>query len=181
MADLGVLFYYIEGDRFVIQKHEEERAKADVSDRTLDLIDRFLSETTEPLQTPKEIPISMEVNLDYAAVLMKSGDAPADGVEAPQLRGQDLIDSFIARDSAGGVSAVHQEILQTSDEDSEMLPDIQPVEAEDISSGVDVRDDEMEETEPSETAAEDEDESYFTETLAKILTQIGRASCRERV
>lgn len=168
VADLGVLFYYIEGDRFVIQKHEEERAKADVSDRTLDLIDRFLSETTEPLQTPKEIPISMEVNLDYAAVLMKSGDAPADGVEAPQLRGQDLIDSFIARDSAGGVSAVHQEILQTSDEDSEMLPDIQPVEAEDISSGVDVRDDEMEETEPSETAAEDEDESYFTETLAKI-------------
>ena len=124
VADLGVLFYYIEGDRFVIQKHAEERPASDVSDRTLDLIDRFLSESTEPLQTPKEIPLTMEVNLDYTSVLMNSEDGTsADGTETPQLRGQELIDSFIARDRAGDVSAAQQEISRTPDEDAEILPD----------------------------------------------------------
>ncbi len=169
VADLGVLFYYIEGDRFVIQKHAEERPASDVSDRTLDLIDRFLSESTEPLQTPKEIPLTMEVNLDYTSVLMNSEDGTsADGTETPQLRGQELIDSFIARDRAGDVSAAQQEISRTPDEDAEILPDAPSGEGKEPASEDMDTPDEGEATEVSETADEDEDESYFTETLAKI-------------
>ena len=43
VADIGVLFYYLEGDRFRLEEHEPVSAVADGADRTLDLIDRFLS------------------------------------------------------------------------------------------------------------------------------------------
>ena len=49
IADLSVLFYYIEGERLVIKKHPSEKnVSSDSStDRTLDLIDRFLSDLSE--------------------------------------------------------------------------------------------------------------------------------------
>ena len=55
VADLSLLFYYIEGEKFVIKKHENlsgdisgENLDGGPSDRTLDLIDRFLSGLSEP-------------------------------------------------------------------------------------------------------------------------------------
>ena len=47
VADLSVLFYQIEGENYLIKRHDEEVQSVRPSsgtDRTLDLIDRFLSE-----------------------------------------------------------------------------------------------------------------------------------------
>ena len=169
VADLSVLFYYIEGDKFVIQKHEVEHPSAETTDRTLDLIERFLSESPEISQTPKGIPIGMEVNLDYTSVLLKADDT-AEETETPLLRGQDLIDSFIARESTGKVPA--GEVLSEEMQEQPVSETAVPSKDSTDSSSLMIQDasDDMDENE-SETdipVEENEDESYFTETLAKI-------------
>ena len=155
IADLSVLFYYIEGERLVIKKHPSEKnVSSDSStDRTLDLIDRFLSDLSE--ETSMELPLPAEVNVDYTSILMQEPDA--ESASSTMLKGQDLIDNFIEQSAGSETLAVVEkdDLMQESDTTDEVP------EETDIQEG----EDEVERIEESS------DENYFTETLAKIYVK----------
>ena len=155
IADLSVLFYYIEGERLVIKKHPSEKNVSSNSstDRTLDLIDRFLSDLSE--ETSMELPLPAEVNVDYTSILMQEPDA--ESASSTMLKGQDLIDNFIEQSAGSETLAVVEEddLMQESDTTDEVPEEI------DIQEG----EDEVERIEESS------DENYFTETLAKIYVK----------
>ena len=155
IADLSVLFYYIEGEHLVIKKHPSEKnVSSDSStDRTLDLIDRFLSDLSE--ETSMELPLPAEVNVDYTSILMQEPDA--EPASSAMLKGQDLIDNFIEQSAGSETLAVVEEddLMQESDTTDEVPEEI------DIQEG----EDEVERIEESS------DENYFTETLAKIYVK----------
>ena len=167
VADLSVLFYYIEGERFVLKRHEapaEASADKGTADRTLDLIDRFLSDLSgEDAEPEPSLKIPVEVSVDYMSVL-SSEPTPEDHEVAP-LKGQDLIDSFIEQSGGESVEPKPKEEVPV-EETSEEEETAEETLAEEV-----VKDDETS-TEQLEKAVEaDEDESYFTETLAKIYVR----------
>ncbi len=98
VADLSLLFYYVEGERFIIKKHaSESNGTAAGADRTLDLIDRFLSELPEQDVVSKpvaEMPIPMEMPGDYTSVLLSEVSSDEEQ-SASQLNGHELIDHFL--------------------------------------------------------------------------------------
>ena len=146
IADLSVLFYFIEKERLAVRQHAEEHPKdageASRTDRTLDLIDRFLSDMPE--QLGDELPLPAETNVDYVSVLMREEEEAED---VTPLKGQELIDRFIKQS--------HEEEEQCSQATQEEEADI-----------------DMEAEQPEETEEEPEsDEQYFTETLAKIYVK----------
>jgi hypothetical protein len=113
-------------------------------DRTLSLIDAFLSSLPEEPPAPGIISLPVEAATDYTAFLMKEEPIASEEVkESPKMRGQEWIDNF----------------LEKSEE--------QPL----IASMTEEEEDETEKNEP-----ESEDESYFTETLAKIYVKQQRYS-----
>ena len=69
VADLSVLFYAIEGEHFVIKQHAgpKESSHPGSDDRTLDLIDRFLADASEP-SAETLLPLPAEA-VDYTSVL----------------------------------------------------------------------------------------------------------------
>ena len=143
VADLGMLFYYIEGERFTLQQHtakEQDDHRGD-TDRTLDLIDRFLSDLPE--QPSDQLPIPpVEVSVDYTSWLMRDEEVPV-ASDTP-LNGQQLIDRFIEQSEE---VAVPEPSLPEEPREAELL---EPV---------------------AVTVSESEEESYFTETLAKIYVK----------
>lgn len=149
VADLSMLFYYIEGERFAIKKHPSAERKERVpdTDRTLDLIDRFLSDMPDCPDEDK-LPVQADVNVDYTSILMEE-DTSVPG-DVPPLKGQELIDNFIERDKGGGKS---MDVVIQSDSQQDHVEDVRP------------------EEETDETEEEDSDERYFTETLAKIYVK----------
>lgn len=123
VADLSILFYAIEGDKFVINRHvvEKENVSSETSDRTLDLIDRFLADDKD-LSVEKLFPLPVEA-VDYTSVLMeKEGNTETASVNP--LRGQDLIDHFIeqaAREEAKGVEPIKETALLEEESSSETV------------------------------------------------------------
>ncbi len=160
VADLSVLFYAIEGEHFVIRQHTEKSGElvAGAEDRTLDLIDRFLSDTSGAT-TDSLLPLPAEA-VDYTSVLAE--EFPAGGAEAVPLKGQELIDNFIEKASKeegkGEVSLMEDtsfgEALPLKEEEEKSLE----------------KEGEPEEAEGEQSEPEDE-ENYFTETLAKIYVK----------
>ena len=143
VADLSMLFYYIEGERFLIKKHESIKSgeiQNASTDRTLDLIDRFLADLPEPVAEELPLPDSMAV--DYTSVLLQD-DAETQAEHVAPLQRQELIDNFIER----------------SDEVVSKMP-----EAEQEYSPADI-------TEREKEKEEEGEENYFTETLAKIYVK----------
>ena len=98
VADLSVLFYAIEGEHFVIKQHAgpKESSHPGSDDRTLDLIDRFLADASEP-SAETLLPLPAEA-VDYTSVLEEEVQA-GDTVAVAPLRGQELIDSFIEKNA----------------------------------------------------------------------------------
>ena len=145
VSDLSVLFYYIEGEKFDLRQEDtgQADAKSDSPDRTLDLIDRFLSDM--PLQSEGSVLSPVEASVDYTSVLQQE----VSGQEAAvPLKGQELIDHFIER----------------AEETPEALLPEQPAQE---SEGTAAEKAECKEDGKEET----EEESYFTETLAKIYVK----------
>ena len=150
VADRKVLFYLIEGERFTISpldKQEKPKEEGGL-DRTLSLIDAFLSSLPED-SAAVELP--MDVTADYTSFLLHEEEHPSDdGI--PRMKGQSLIDDFIEKSA-----------------EEPLLPQLG------IKEAVPVKKEMPEEDEPE--AEEDiEDESYFTETLAKIYVKQQRYS-----
>lgn len=151
IADLSVLFYYIEGEQFTIrQKQSEGSTESPSADRTLDLIDRFLSDVPAP-EDENLLP-TVEASVDYTSILEK--ETPAEDTPSVPLKGQELIDSFIEK------SESVTEKLLPEDETPE-----KPEKPEEATS------EKSEGKTASEPVEEVDEESFFTETLAKIYVK----------
>ncbi len=155
VPDRRVLFYLIEGDRFRLHPVKQSAIFDDFTeepsvDRTLSLIDAFLA--TVPDELTQEINYTgMTVSYSLEAE-HKETAAP----EASKLRGQELIDGFIEKQAADVPAILPyptlEEAYQTPEEETWQAPADGPVTG----------------------YGEEEEESYFTETLAKIYTKQGR-------
>ena len=147
IADRRMLFSLVEGERYTWRTLEKQQVSENAVgvDRTLSLIDAFLSTLPEEPSASSFISLPIEAATDYTSYLMKDSFVGEEvkGGEEPKMKGQDLIDSF----------------LENSEE--------QPL----ISSVVEEEEDSLE-----QTREEPEEESYFTETLAKIYVKQQRYS-----
>lgn len=156
VADRKVLFYLIEGERFTITSLEKQEQVEDQSrlDRTLSLIDAFLSSLPdEPVATTTaDVELPMDITTDYTSYLLRE-EEPASPADTPQMKGQNLIDDFIEKSA--------EEPLLSS-------LGVKKTEA--------AKSDSPENEEPEENEEDMEDESYFTETLAKIYVKQQRYS-----
>ena len=146
ISDRSVLFTLVEGDRYTVKSLEKQPPLEDVSgiDRTLTLIDAFLSSLPEEPASSGLITLPMEAATDYTAYLMKESEGETQSEDLPKLKGQEWIDHFL--------------------ENSEEQPLIAPA----------AEDEEDEKT--AHVTEEPDDESYFTETLAKIYVKQQRYS-----
>ena len=157
IADRRKLFQLIEGDRFAVQSRKKgvpltEVLKNEPSvDRTLALIDAFLSTVPEEVAGQTTFDYSM----DYTTYLLEDNTTAAESEEvAPKLKGYELIDDFIEK----------------SESDSPLC--MKPLREEMPSSPT--SSDEL--TEEETIKEEEEDDSCFTETLAKIYVKQQRYS-----
>ena len=157
IADRRQLFRLIEGDRYDVQARKKgvpltEVLKDEPSvDRTLALIDAFLSTVPEEVTART----SFDYSMDYTSYLLEETPAteqPAE--ETPKLKGYELIDDFIEK----------------SESDSPLC--MKPLREEMPSSPT--SSDEL--TEEETIKEEEEDDSCFTETLAKIYVKQQRYS-----
>jgi hypothetical protein len=151
ITDRKILFNLVEGDHYGVKALEKQvqQETAPGIDRTLSLIDAFLANLPE--ETNQDHTIPLEISTDYTSYLLKEDSSAENIDEQPSLQGQDLIDSFINKTEEGTVDFVVKE--------------------EEISSPTS----EQDETEESVDEILD-DESYFTETLAKIYVKQQRYS-----
>ena len=108
ITDRKVLFQMVEAGHYRLKTETREPApqlpKAEQDSRTLSLIDDFLDSLPpeeEEEKKPRRKPTPADAAVDYVAYLLESegadddSEAPAD---VPQLKGQNLIDTFIEQD-----------------------------------------------------------------------------------
>ena len=152
VADRRVLFFLIEGNKLVIEAKQKQVQDIHVEeptlDRTLSLIDSFLSSLPEETISP----VSLDLSVDYTSYLLREEDLlpeESDQSEIPRMKGQELIDGFIEKAKEDNVICLK------------------------LSSGNEVEDTSEQETVLDEN---EEDESCFTETLAKIYVKQQRYS-----
>lgn len=128
LPDRRALFYMIEGEHYVIETPENavpatsEKGK----DRTISLIDNFLSNQREENENKRAKPTLADLTTDYAAFLVNQDDVVSDADEAPKLRGQSLIDNFI--EVTKGKQRI--EMPDLNDEDYNFSPAISPEDEE---------------------------------------------------
>lgn len=161
ITDRKTLFNLVEASHYHIktaaEKMEEEAREAQRSEqsnnRTLSIINEYLESTPKDSQNGDDDtgrkPTPADAAVDYVAYLLKTESQEDKEAEAdrPQMKGQDLIDSFI-NDNGGKI--------QLQDK-----PTYKP---------------ETEDEEDKQNEQNDYDEGYFTETLAKIYIKQGRYS-----
>ena len=175
VVDKRSLFYLIEGENYKLNRNEQsvsilEKDEPGI-DRTLFLIDAFLSKMPDVQSQSSELDYTM----DYTAYLLHD-DKADDVVENKMrpLRGQDLIDGFLNKMNADEKNLPTE---QMNTDKSQMDKDVLLADVSEestsplVSMPISVNDDqaEGEEEEKSEDCVvERGDDSYFTETLAKI-------------
>ncbi len=95
--------YQLRDEKPAQKKGERTGNAASSGDRTTTLIDSFLHQIPHEEQQPKNDsatnrkPTPADATIDYVAYLMEVGDKETD--EAPQLKGQELIDDFINKEN----------------------------------------------------------------------------------
>ena len=109
ITDRKVIFQMIEAGHYQLKRSKEKavtrRSKDEQDSRTLSLIDDFLDsipKEDEPAsETARRKPTPADAAVDYVAYLLENETAEErqQAAEAPQLIGQELIDSFIENDN----------------------------------------------------------------------------------
>ena len=149
VTDRKVLFDLVEAAHYKIKTTKKETAKEKGSDRTMALIDDFLNimppEQEKTTERQKRRPTPADATIDYIAYLMENDKGKDDGQATPQLKGQELIDSFLEN----GEGRIELSTEQQEGKNVDKLTD-------------------------SATTTKEPDESYFTETLAQIYIKQGR-------
>lgn len=128
LPDRRALFYMIEGEHYVIETPENAVPVASEKgkNRTISLIDNFLSNQREENENKRAKPTLADLTTDYAAFLVNQDDVVSDADEAPKLRGQSLIDNFI--EVTKGKHRI--EMPDLNDEDYNFSPAISPEDEE---------------------------------------------------
>ena len=163
ITDRKAIFQMVEAAHYQLRQHPVtgSSAKSDTDgestgkpSRTIALIDTFLDsipQDEDDDHRKKRRPPPADAAVDYVAYLMASeDDSPAD--DAPQMKGQDLIDTFLKQEKG--------RILLNE------LPDESAAEQD--------GDDSTDTTNADTGNADDSEEEYFTETLARIYIKQGR-------
>ncbi|MCR8892373.1 tetratricopeptide repeat protein [Bacteroides caecigallinarum] len=173
VADLSVLFYFVEGNSFSFPKSEyKESEKQVANDRTLDLINRFLSEIPNDKGLSSELSIPVDSVMDYSSLLLlnsaENGRKEVDNTALP-LKGQALIDDFIEKSESGMLSPGNNmtDAVGNGNEKDEFSDEDLVVIDDDNNAGP--VDDAMDGN--AEAADETGDDNYLTETLAKIYVK----------
>ncbi|WP_289089563.1 tetratricopeptide repeat protein [uncultured Bacteroides sp.] len=173
VADLSVLFYFVEGNSFSFPKSEyKESEKQVANDRTLDLINRFLSEIPNDKGLSSELSIPVDSVMDYSSLLLlnsaENGRKEVDNTALP-LKGQALIDDFIEKSESGMLSSGNNmtDAVGNGNEKDEFSDEDLVVIDDDNNAGQ--VDDAMDGN--AEAADETGDDNYLTETLAKIYVK----------
>ena len=173
VADLSVLFYFVEGNSFSFPKSEyKESEKQVANDRTLDLINRFLSEIPNDKGLSSELSIPVDSVMDYSSLLLlnsaENGRKEVDNTALP-LKGQALIDDFIEKSESGMLSPGNNmtDAVGNGNEKDEFSDEDLVVIDDDNNAGP--VDDAMDGS--AEIADETGDDNYLTETLAKIYVK----------
>ena len=173
VADLSVLFYFVEGNSFSFPKSEyKESEKQVANDRTLDLINRFLSEIPNDKGLSSELSIPVDSVMDYSSLLLlnsaENGRKEVDNTALP-LKGQALIDDFIEKSESGMLSPGNNmtDAVGNGNEKDEFSDEDLVVIDDDNNAGQ--VDDAMDGN--AEIADETGDDNYLTETLAKIYVK----------
>lgn len=173
VADLSVLFYFVEGNSFSFPKSEyKESEKLVANDRTLDLINRFLSEIPNDKGLSSELSIPVDSVMDYSSLLLlnstENGRKEVDNTALP-LKGQALIDDFIEKSESGMLSSGNNmtDAVGNGNEKDEFSDEDLVVIDDDNNAGQ--VDDAMDGN--AEAADETGDDNYLTETLAKIYVK----------
>ncbi len=110
ITDRDVLFQMVEAGHYRLKSLESKSPpkaaqlpKEELDSRTLSLIDDFLDsmpiEDDDKEKKPKRKPTPADAAVDYVAYLLESENEEENAAEeVPQLKGQDLIDTFIEQD-----------------------------------------------------------------------------------
>ena len=147
LANRRVLFSLVEGEHYTLKALEKPKTVDETpgADRTLSLIDAFLSSLPEEPVAPGIITLPIEAASDYTAYLMQKPEDPEKEEEdSPKMKGQEWIDNFLEKS-----------------EEQPLIPSVVEEEEDEI---------------PEKIVEVQEDESYFTETLAKIYVKQQRYS-----
>lgn len=157
VTDRRKLFYLIEGDKFIVEPAQEQPITKSTPtqepglDRTLSIIDTFLSN----MPVDEELHVNNFQQISDYTVYLQDSESTEDSVQEPSdetpSRGQELIDSFIVK------AETESMILKPAEED-ESKPETPTT---NLSVDADF---------------DDDDETYFTETLAKIYVKQQRYS-----
>ena len=169
IADRRKLFQLIEGDRYTLQSRKksleftQESEDEPSVDRTLTLINAFLTTVPDELTSQTDL----DYSTDYTAYLLREDTSTDENVfsaDTPKLYGQEWIDNFIENNSNESLLPIQTSLEEALPEDETVTihtkgkSDSEVVDSESIS------------------AAEEEDDSCFTETLAKIYIKQQRYS-----
>ena len=160
ITDRKVIFNLIESAHYLLKKadgkdkpSEDDESKG--KSRTISLIDNFLDsmpKENEEDTTPKRKPTPADAAIDYVKYLLESdGESKRNSSKVPQLRGQSLIDTFL-NDNQGKIV---------------LNEDYEPTSSGNAEDGFNTT---------NKTPQEDteQEESYFTESLARIYIKQGR-------
>ena len=164
VTDRRMLFLLVEAEKYALKdlKKANPTGENPSLDRTLSLIDAFLSSLPE--EQEKEILLPVEPVIDYSNYLMQD-TLQEEPTDAPKLKGQDWIDSFLEKSSTEPLLSQPSAVVESEEK---------PLVKEEEKQTPVVEGDETEEEEaPAEIL---DDESYFTETLAKIYVKQQRYS-----
>lgn len=155
VVDRRMLFHLIEGHRFAVPSRQRLSNGEGVAglDRTLSLIDAFLSSSPDEESDPKGV-VPVDVTTDYTSYLLREEKSDSSVTEIPRMKGQSLIDEFIEKSADESLLPAAADV---KDADPPALEDL----AEETS---------------KEVEEDTEDESYLTETLAKIYIKQRRYS-----
>ncbi len=167
VADLSVLFYFIEGEKYSLDCIKGDSSEVvQTNDRTLDIINRFLSEIPNDKGFNPDLSIQPETVPDYSSLLLlnssdeKNND---DSISSSPLRGQELIDSFIEKSESGQFLNEKNGKFEDTEKVDEIGDDADFYAA-------DTEDEETSIQADNKTLDGGEDE-YLTETLAKIYVK----------
>jgi len=148
ITDRKVVFDLIEAAHYTIRQERQAIPAAAGEDRTTALIDSFLETIPkEQEEGKKRKPTPADAAVDYVAYLLETEGEEEQKEDTPKMKGQDLIDDFIIKDDGKF--------------DLKEKPEYLPEAATQKKNG-------------QGAEAEQEDDSYFTETLAKIYIKQGR-------
>ena len=105
ITDRKTIFQMIEAAHYQLRQqltaNSQKPTAYSQSSRTIDLIDTFLDsipQDDKPEEKSKREPTPADAAVDYVAYLLASDNEDPEHTDAPQMKGQDLIDTFLEQE-----------------------------------------------------------------------------------